>query len=170
MERLKSSAKHIHKYLQLSPVERKLFLRAFWMLPLIAWALRLLGFDRCRAILIRQASLHKMKSSETLERDLVQARLAAKMISIAAALGLCRARCLQQSLALWWMMQKEGISTDVFFGVWKDEFGLGAHAWVELAGVVLNESQDVRDKYVAFRSVFSEAGLQTSYVQEPAFH
>jgi hypothetical protein len=147
-----------------------MFLRALWMLPLISWSLRLLGFERCRAILIRQASLRIVKSSGPVERDLAEARIAAQMLGIAAGIGSCRASCLQRSLALWWMMQREGICTDVFFGVYEDENGVNAHAWVELAGVVLNEREDVRDHYAAFRSVFSAAGLQTGYVQKRAFH
>jgi hypothetical protein len=169
MEKLRLSVKHIRKYLQLSPVERKFFLRALWILPLITGALRLLSFERCKALLIRHASSHAVKSSGTPKPDLAEARLAARMIGIAAAMGICPAHCLQRSLALWLMMQKEGICTDVFFGVWKGGSGVIAHAWVELAGVVLNDDQDVRDNYVAIRSVFSAAGLQMSYVQRPAF-
>lgn len=169
MERLRSSVKHIRKYFQLSPVERKFFLRALWMLPLIAWALRVLGFERCQAILIRQASLPAMRSSGPFELDLARARLAARMIGIAAGIGYCRARCLQRSLALWWMMQRQGICVDLFFGVCKDENGLNAHAWVELAGVVLNDGQEVHNHFAAFRSAFSAAGLQMGYDQKPEF-
>jgi len=169
MERLRSFVKHIRKYLQLSPVERKFFLRALWMLPLITWALRVLGFERCQATLIRQASLPAMKSPGTLKLNIAQARLAARMIGIAAGIGHCRARCLQRSLVLWWMMQRQGICVDVFFGVYKDESGVSAHAWVELAGVVLNDDQDVHDHFAAFRSAFSAAGLQMGYVQKPEF-
>jgi hypothetical protein len=170
METLRSSVKHVRNYLQLSPVERKVFLRALWMLPLIAWGLRLLGFERSQAMLIRQASRRTVKSSGTLERDLAEARLAARMTGIVAGMGICRAHCLQRSLVLWWMMQKQGICVDVFFGVCKDEDGVTAHAWVELDGVVLNDCQNVRNGYAAFRSAFSAAGLQMGYAQKLAFH
>jgi|WetSurSiteA1Bulk_404760.scaffolds.fasta_scaffold68903_2 hypothetical protein len=169
MVRLRSPVRHIRKYLQLSPAERKTLLCALWMLRLIAWALRLLGFERCQAILIRLASLRIARSSGPIERDLAQARIAARMIGIASGIGYCRVRCLPQSLVLWWMMQRQGICVDVFFGVRKDEHGVNAHAWVELAGVVLNDGQGVHDHFAAFRSAFSAAGLQTGYVQKPAF-
>ena len=134
------------------------------MLPLIAWALRLLSFERCQAMLIRQASLCPVKSSGPVQRDLAQARIAARMIGIVAGMGLCRAHCLQRSLVLWWMMQSEGIRTDIVFGVWNGESGVIAHAWVELDGVVLNDHQDVRNGFVVFRSSLSAAGLQMGYV------
>lgn len=66
--------KSIRKFLQLSPVERRIFLRELRILSLIAWALRLLDFDRCKALLIRQVSRYSMKSAGILKNDLAEAR------------------------------------------------------------------------------------------------
>ena len=53
------------------------------------------------------------------------------------------AACLSRSLTLWWLLRRRGIESQLRLGVRKGEQGLDAHAWVELAGQVVNDAADV---------------------------
>lgn len=143
----------IGKFRQLSASERRMLFSALWMLPLMGCSLRLAGFRWCQSILIRLASWFEGRIPGPLGHDLAEARAAARMVKIASQRGLFRTRCLQKSLVLWWLMQERGIRGDVWFGVRKDGAGLDAHAWVEYAGVVLNDQDDVHERFAAFKAL-----------------
>ena len=102
--------------------------------------------------------------------DLAEGRSAATMVEIAAQRGPYQARCLQKSLVLWWVLRRHGIAADVWFGVCKEGSRLDAHAWVECRGVVLNDKDDVREHFAAFKSPVSSAGMQLRHVQKPALY
>ena len=76
------------------------------------------------------------------EAQIGNGHLIARMISVAAAHGPCRANCLQQSLVLWWMLARHHIRCEIRFGVPEvPEETFGAHAWVECDGDVLGGSR-----------------------------
>jgi hypothetical protein len=60
------------------------------------------------------------------------------------------ANCLDRSLCLWWLLQRQGWAPDLRIGVRKVEGVLEAHAWVEEAGRPLNDFPDVHLRYAAF--------------------
>jgi hypothetical protein len=156
------------KLLALSPFERWILFHALWMLPLIACALRFAGFERCQSILIRLASALEVKTPGPRQQALAEACAAARTVDIAARHGWHRPRCLQKSLVLWWLMRRRGLPADLWFGVRKEETGLDAHAWIEYDGVVLNDLDDVRERFAAFKSPFSSAGLRLRHAQRAA--
>jgi hypothetical protein len=45
--------------------------------------------------------------------------------------------CLQQSLAVQWMLRRRGHPALLHYGVRSDDQGISAHAWVSLAGRIL---------------------------------
>ena len=53
--------------------------------------------------------------------------------------------CLQQSVALSWMLRRRGIPADLEIGVRQSPFE--SHAWVEVAGNVINDGPRVREVY-----------------------
>jgi hypothetical protein len=67
----------------------------------------------------------------------------ARMVRIAAEHGLYRAKCLEQSLVLRWLLQRQGIDARIVFGARKDDEQMQAHAWVEVNGVALSEDNGV---------------------------
>jgi hypothetical protein len=77
------------------------------------------------------------------------------MVAAASRRGLCRGNCLEQSLVLWALLRERGIHAQLRVGVRKGEGGLEAHAWVELEGVVLNDSDDVHGHYAPFDEAIS---------------
>ncbi len=127
----------------------RVLLVAMLLLPLIALALRLKGFKWTQALLSGQS-----KSTSPIPAD-DQAKMAqsiARMVAVAANHGPYRANCLKKSLVTWWLLEHRGIVTELKIGVNKEVEDFNAHAWVECQGKVLNESDDVGERFSAFGS------------------
>jgi hypothetical protein len=132
---------------------QKLFLRAMALLPVVALSLRWRGF---RAT---QSTLQKFLSNAIPEQDLnfVNQRLAltAHMVNAADRHGLVHPSCLAKSLALWWLLGRQGIPSQLRIGIRKENEKFEAHAWVERDGTALNEPEEHHHHYVAFDAAFS---------------
>lgn len=71
--------------------------------------------------------------------------------------GPYRAKCLPQSLTLWWLLRRQGIESQLRFGARKNARRMEAHAWVEFEGTPLNDSADVGERFKPFeRAVVPE--------------
>ncbi len=62
---------------------------------------------------------------------------------------LYRTSCLARSLLTWWLCRRRGIDADLRFGMSATGERHG-HAWVEVAGVPIDDTPDVADRFVAF--------------------
>ena len=71
------------------------------------------------------------------------ARAAGRMVKIAGRRGVFKATCLPQSLVLWYLLRRQGISAELRIGVRKEMDRLQGHAWVEVAESAINEDTDV---------------------------
>jgi hypothetical protein len=86
------------------------------------------------------------------------ARETAFALAIAIRVGPWKPRCLLRSLTLVWILKRRGIPSVIRIGVphgatpgqESDTVGFSAHAWVEHAGIVLNDRQDVATQLSAF--------------------
>ncbi len=67
------------------------------------------------------------------------------------------ATCLQRSLTLWWLLRRRRIAADLRIGVAQADGELRAHAWVEHAGIVLNDDADVGSRFAAFDTLPDDA-------------
>ncbi|MGH9754003.1 MAG: lasso peptide biosynthesis B2 protein [Blastocatellia bacterium] len=146
--------KKLTKLLRLDPGELGTLAQAVILLPLTALALRLAGLRRSQRIFSRlifpggpHDPARKIEWSET---AIAQALRISRLVSVAARHGVYPANCLQRSLALWWMLRRRGIESELQFGARKTDGRFEAHAWIEVAGVVLNDSDDVRLCYTPF--------------------
>jgi hypothetical protein len=73
------------------------------------------------------------------------------MVSVAAGHSIIfRSSCLDRSITLWALLRWRKIDGDLHLGVRKDQGNFEAHAWVELNGTVLNDAEDVRERFAAF--------------------
>ena len=59
--------------------------------------------------------------------------------------------CLSISTAYWWLMKKNGIVTDLKFGMRTEQEKLLAHAWLEYEGKSLTADVQVEKKYTVFK-------------------
>lgn len=60
------------------------------------------------------------------------------------------ASCLDRSVFLWFLMRQRDLDGQIRIGVAFDDGHLDGHAWVESGGVVINDTQDVSDRFAVF--------------------
>lgn len=148
----------LRRFSALDTQAQKLFLRALALLPLVSLSLKCSGFRATQAALqkILPTTLAK-QNPDDLSRRIA---LTAHMVNAADRHGLVHPSCLAKSLALWWLLRREGIGSDLRIGIRKGKYYFEAHAWVEREGIALNEPDDRHRHYAAF-----DAAL-TSVVEE----
>jgi transglutaminase superfamily protein len=146
----------LQRFRALDSAARGLFLRGALVLPLISLSVRFRGF---RAT---QATLHGFLSFLNGMVRPAQAPISlpagvsrtAHMVRAAARHGFARPRCLEESLALWWLLGRQGIAATLRIGTRKAGAQLEAHAWVECDGMALNEGDGLHRHYAAFDAAF----------------
>lgn len=134
---------------ELSGAERRTLLQALALLPLATVGRHVLSYRRLRSllgVLLPSRAASSLPSSESWPR----AERVARVVQIAARHSLLRPNCLDRSLVLWALLRRRGIESTLRFGTRKDGARFEAHAWVELEGVVLNDTADVGQRFAAF--------------------
>ncbi len=114
-------------WLESSPRERMLFLRAALLLILTRGALKTIGFASIRRLL--DAAPGGDESGR-----LEEAQLAARSVERAGRYLPFATTCLDRALALCWMLRLDLLGGSLRIGVKKDDQELAAHAWVERMG------------------------------------
>jgi Transglutaminase-like superfamily len=139
----------LRTFSRLTTAERLVALEAAFGLTATWIALRTVGFRRWRKVL---ESLAIRKKTNALAAE-VSAREIANVVRMeeAAARNLFfDTNCLEQSLVLWWLLQKRGVPADLLIGARKDANHFEAHAWVEFAGAALNSTGEGHLHFVPF--------------------
>jgi hypothetical protein len=144
-----------------------MFFRSSVLLPLISLSLRIRGFRATQAALQKFSIPSKTDPSKTEKRlgeqatDAERVRMAVRMVNAAARYGL-GSTCLEKSLALWWLLHREGMTSSVRIGARKAAGKFEAHAWVECDGVALNEPGEGHRHYATFDAAFPLQSSETS--------
>jgi len=152
MQRL---AHKLQQFLALTAPERRTFLAAMALLPLFWISLRVLGLQRLQARLQRKP----LPQPASLTADEL-ARLGTPVNS-AAHHALGPANCLTRSLYLWWLLRRRGINSQLRIGVRLNQGTLDAHAWVEHAGIPINDRPDVSTDFAPFAEPVSPSQFTT---------
>lgn len=139
-----------HRFLQLSREEKFFFLRAWLCLPATAVALRCSSFQRWTNFLARRADRRRQPSAGSPETILDRAHNMSRLVTAAARRSLLPRNCLRESIVLWWLLRRQGISSDLRFGGRRQQGLFEAHAWVEFHGQVLNDTPDVSERFPPF--------------------
>ncbi len=143
----------LRRFSALERPAQKLFLRALVLLPLVTLSLRWRGFRATQAALQRFL-IEASQESATGPAD-KHASVTAHIVNAADRHGLVHPSCLAKSLALWWLLGRQGISSHLRIGIRKENEEFEAHAWVEHDGVALNEPDEHHHHYAAFDRAFS---------------
>jgi len=147
--------KAFQRYRTLDPEARSLFGQAVILLLRVTISLRSRGFKKTKEAL--EKKLLSVPASELpgpLPGEKVQKTC--RMVKAAARYGFVRPTCLVESLALWYLLQKQGIPALLRIGVRKSSERFDAHAWVESQGSALNQSEEQHQHYAAFDTGFSD--------------
>ena len=136
---------------------RGLFLRATAVLPVIFISLKMRGFGATQEFLLRSFPI----APQTSQQDSIQVvddrkrtQLTSRMIDAAVRHVWRASTCLEKSLALWWLLGRQGIACEVRIGARKQGGKFEAHAWLERDGVAINEPQQEHRHYAAFDAAF----------------
>ena len=131
--------------------ERRLLVRSFVMVPASVASLRLAGYDRTRRAVGWINGDGRRRTSPTgaaLDR---QVSSTVEVVRIASRRVAKESTCLAQSIALWALLRRQGIDSEIAFGVKRSDLPLDAHAWVEREGAPLNETPEVVATFVRLR-------------------
>ena len=131
---------------RLSWSDRALAVQAGVLLTVAAPVLRIVKLSRVINTLNRRVS----PSAPTIEHPERPVALA-RLVAMAARHTPLPNTCLHRSLALWWLLGREGFRSDLVVGARKDHSELTAHAWVEHRGAVLNDDPGAVSRYVVFQ-------------------
>jgi Transglutaminase-like superfamily len=117
------------------------------LLPLISISLRWRGFRSTKAFL--EQFLSAPYGSQNADAQ-VRAVLIAKIVHASARNGIGDPTCLEISLALWWLLARQGIASELRVGIRKDGGTFEAHAWVECGGQTLSDPEILHHHFAAF--------------------
>ncbi|MGH8436712.1 MAG: lasso peptide biosynthesis B2 protein [Pseudomonas sp.] len=117
------------------------FLTSIAVLAATDLSLRFLGFARSVNIVRR---LGRVKRAPNPDAAVVAA--VCRRVAMAGVFYPGRARCLEQSLALFVFLRRRGVAADLRLGV--QPYPFTAHAWVELNGIALNERPETLQQFV----------------------
>src|SRR5512139_3281485 len=141
--------RNISRCLALSGPERHMLFAALALLPLFRVALRVVGLQRL------QARLYRKPRPGATQPALDELKRTGALVNAAAQRVLGRDNCLPRSLYLWWLLRRRDVHCQLRIGVRMADGALEAHAWVEHAGVPINDRADVSDHFPAFDDAVS---------------
>ena len=136
---------------------RGLFLRATAVLPVIFISLKMRGFGATQEFLLRSFPIVPQTSQQDsihVVGALKRTELTSRMVNAAIGHVWRASTCLEKSLALWWLLGRQGIACEVRIGARKQGGKFEAHAWLERDGVAENEPQQEHRHYAAFDAAF----------------
>jgi hypothetical protein len=120
-------------------------LSSLFLVPATQASLHIRGFSRTAMTLAR------LSRRSPVPYDPEGAREYAEAVNLVAGQAVVGARCLGRSLALWFILRRRGIDAELVIGADAPQRGeLEAHAWVEVAGVPVNDVPDVRERFGSF--------------------
>jgi hypothetical protein len=128
---------------------------ALFLLPLNGVSLQLRGYQKT----LKHASNQSIANNTAPDPcAIAAARKIARLVNIAARYGPYRAKCLTRSLTVIQMMNRRGLSGGkLVLGAKTETESFAAHAWVELNGEVVNDSERVGGHFSRFGSSGEES-------------
>ena len=137
--------------------ERWLLLQAAALLLVIAAALHFMNFQQVHSLLTRFTSANPENSGDA---ALQKASVTSRLVQAAAGRMPFSITCLVRSTALWFMLRRQGIDSEIRIGVNQEEGSFHAHAWVEFAGIVLNDRADIHSRFIPFEKITVPGGAE----------
>jgi hypothetical protein len=141
---MKRLARHLARLRSLSPSGQRSLLAAAALMPVFWLGLRLLGLPRF------QARLQRSRVTRDAAMTLADIQALGELVNIAARHTLGPRTCLTRSLLLGWLLRRRGVESQLRIGVRLANGVLDAHAWVECAGVPVNDRPDVGTQFASF--------------------
>ena len=132
------------KFRDLPPADRRLLLQAAVLLVCARLGMRFIDFR------VDARADSGTGATATHAPDLARAVAIARLVGIASGHAPVAVACLHRSLVLWWLLRRNGIPCELRLGARTGAGPFGAHAWVQCAGVALNEDAAHLAQYAPF--------------------
>ncbi len=123
------------RWRELNFSEKNRLLLMFILLPLISAMLRIFGFTRSHAWLLRHSQITPFIDADS--TALLAAERIALLANIAGRRGVVSATCLRQAMLVQWWLRRDGLDAHLKIGTRLQDGQFDAHAWVELDGQAL---------------------------------
>jgi Transglutaminase-like superfamily len=129
------------------------------LLPATGAGLRLVGFLRWNSLLSK--AVPRGTPLRPVSPELVaESSEVARMVAAASRNGVFHGKCLERSIVLWFLLLRKRVPAELRIGVRHTANGLEAHAWVEVQGTVVNDTEDVVHDYVPFSKDIASLGIE----------
>jgi len=136
--------KRIAKFRALPALEQRFLLLALLTLPLVWLRLRAFGIEAAQTRAHHAAVVAgEADSLEVVARWASLVRAADRYMPFPST-------CLSRSLTLLWLLERRGVVAQLRVGVRLKPEGLDAHAWVEYAGVPVNDDPKIGEQFAVF--------------------
>jgi hypothetical protein len=129
----------VARWLELAPGDRWLLSCLLIALPAVSAFTRLFGVVRTIGLLERLTGLDAPHEADATE--ILAAERLSRLAAIAGRRGFVTATCLPQSLLIYGLLRRRGLSPTLMVGVRRAESAFDAHAWVRLEGVELGQGE-----------------------------
>ena len=129
--------------------DKLLFIRAWFLLLALDIALRTLPFRKLQNWLGSPRRIRTTAKDEPVE---VTIQRFSGLLERAARHHLYPMTCLRQSLALQWLLSRQGIQTELRFGVRREAGKLDAHAWLEYQGEPIGETTSPEEQFTPLKT------------------
>lgn len=146
---------NLAKFRALSAAQQRIVVQAAFLLPCIWIGLQLFGLGRLQ----RWRQHPPRPAATTLALDAIMAM--GNLVNIAGRHALCPVTCLTRSLLLDALLRRRGVASQLRIGVRLAQGVLDAHAWVEVAGVPVNDRPDVDEQFAAFAEALPLAAFRS---------
>ncbi len=156
------------RYRRLNQNERRALHHSLLALPVISLGLHLTSFRRWQRALSHLSPAPPPQALPTSDSEWGPARTVARMVDAAGRHVWPHTRCLERSLTAWWLLRWKGLPVNLRIGVRKNNGILQAHAWLEISGVVLNDTAEIYRGYTAFERAIDSTRRSAAPLQPPA--
>ncbi|MFC1879680.1 lasso peptide biosynthesis B2 protein [Chloroflexota bacterium] len=129
---------------RLSLADWGLLLRAWIWLLLVDLGLRVFSFARFQRLFVGPSVIKS--AYDTLATKAVIQRTW-RLVDIASRYHLYKMSYLRRSLVLQRLLSRQGLKTELRFGVTKEDGILQAHAWLEFEGLPVGEPETLTERY-----------------------
>jgi len=120
------------------------------LLLVVAIYLRIFGFRRAYIRLGHMASFFPVAPVSPESTPEKARKIAQRIIFVNRNFSFYQTACLSESLTLWFLLRRYGISADFRLGVRTITGRFESHAWVEYDGIVLNDLETANRIYGSF--------------------
>lgn len=145
------------RFCRLSRLDRHIFFQGIFLLPVTACMLRFFGVKKTKRLLDPRRKHDGREATGAAGEKWRIADAAVRMTEAASRYGMVRGNCLSKSMVIWHLLRRHGLQSTVHVGGRKDSRLFEAHAWVELDGRTINDSEDVRERFAPFGGQINNA-------------